>query len=482
MFVSQLDQARCPRVDEARGEDVLRLVVLALGEEPTRGLEAGGWQLVEAGGLRCVAVDLALTRVLFHARLSQANTRGDGNASKEQVDRCGPVGAAQLHRLRVIGQVGNRRLKGVGIAEHRVVDVLPAKRHAHQNGAVAVTPADRGWRLLMGNKTQERGRDGVTKRCERCCVRQVASDHLERGVGETRSRRELVDAILDDAGMEVHARSGLPHGDLRREGDMNAIGMGNFAQHPLGEHHLVGSIQRIDGQELDLLLHHLTPVRDEVTDLGMGVLHRATDGNEVREGLRAHFLPLGEGPGFVVAALRLDGEQLFFLREEVVLEFTEGLQLAARLLLECSLSLPQDFLGRRGQGATVNIVEAAQDIEGRDVREGVEERGSHARHDIQVRGGRLDECEQGGTVDALSESQHPIEVSLGLDREVQGLQASVPSDVAEVEHLDAIVLDIADDVGFRKLLRGLSEGLHERVGVQRHCVSRQHETLLFEYD
>ena len=69
-----------------------------------------------------------------------------------------------------------------------------------------------------------------------------------------------------------------------------------------------------------------------------------------------------------------------------------------------------------------------------------------------------------------------------MDREVQGLQASVPSDVAEVEHLDAVVLDIADDVGFRKLLRGLSEGLHERVGVQRHCVSRQHETLLFEYD
>ena len=214
----------------------------------------------------------------------------------------------------------------------------------------------------------------------------------------------------------------------------------------------------------------------------MGVLHRAADGNEVRESLRAHFLPLGEGPRFVVAALRLDGEQLLFLREEVVLEFTEGLQLAARLLLERSLSLPQDFLGRRGQGAAVNIVEATQDIEGWDMREGVEERGSHARHDIQVRGGRLDECEQGGTVDALSESQHPIEVGLGLDREVQGLQASVPSDVAEVEHLDAVVLDIADDVGFREFLGRLSKGLNERVGAKRHCVGRQHESLLFEHD
>ena len=116
------------------------------------------------------------------------------------------------------------------------------------------------------------------------------------------------------------------------------------------------------------------------------------------------------------------------------------------------------------------------------MREGIEERRGHARHDIQVRGGRLDECEQRGTVDAFSERQHPVQVSLGLDREVQGLQTPIPSDIAEVEHLDVIVFDVADDVGFREFLRGLSEGLHQRVGVQRHCVSRQHKTLLFEYD
>ena len=89
---------------------------------------------------------------------------------------------------------------------------------------------------------------------------------------------------------------------------MNAIGMGNFAQHPFGEHHLVGRVQGVDGQELDLLLNHLTSVGNEVTDLGMGVLHRGADGNEVCECLRAHVLPLREGTGLVVAALGLDGE------------------------------------------------------------------------------------------------------------------------------------------------------------------------------
>ena len=66
-------------------------------------------------------------------------------------------------------------------------------------------------------------------------MRQVAANHLERGVRQTGSCRELVDAVLHDAGMEVHAGTRLSHGDLRREGDMDAVGMGDFKQHPFGE-------------------------------------------------------------------------------------------------------------------------------------------------------------------------------------------------------------------------------------------------------
>ena len=108
--------------------------------------------------------------------------------------------------------------------------------------------------------------------------------------------------------MEVHARPGLADGDLRREGDVDAVGMGDLAQHPLGQHHLVGGIQGIHRQELDLLLDHLTTVGHEVTDLRVGILDRASHGHQVQEGLRAHAIPLREGAGFVIAALGLDRE------------------------------------------------------------------------------------------------------------------------------------------------------------------------------
>ena len=184
----------------------------------------------------------------------------------------------------------------------------------------------------------------------------------------------------------------------------------------------------------------------------------------------------------MVAALRFDGEQVLLVGEEVVLELAEGLQLAARLLLQGALGLAQNLLRCRGQGLAVDVVEAAQDIQGRNVRERVEEGCGQAGHDVQVRGGRLDEGEERRAVDALPQRQHTIQVCLGLDREVQCLQATVASDVAQVEHPDAVVLDIADDVGFRKFLRRLSEGSNEGVGTEGNGVGRQHEALLFEYD
>ena len=101
--------------------------------------------------------------------------------------------------------------------------------------------------------------------------------------------------------------------------------MGDFAQHPLGEHHLVGGIEGVHGQEFDLLLDHLATVGHKVTDLRVGVLDRTSHGHQVQQGFRAHALPLREGARFVVAALRFDGEQVLLLGEEVVLKFAEGL-------------------------------------------------------------------------------------------------------------------------------------------------------------
>ena len=231
--------------------------------------------------------------------------------------------------------------------------------------------------------------------------------------------------------------------------------MGDLAQHPLGQHHLIGCGARVYGQELDLLLDHLTPIRHEVTDLGVGVFDGAPHAHQVEQGLGTYVLPLRERPRLVVATLGFDPEQRVLRGEEVVLEFAEGLEGAACLCLEGALSLAQDLLRGRGQGRSAHIVETAQELHRGDRGERVEERGGQARYHVQVGGRCLDEGEERGSVDALTEGEDAVEMCLGLNRKVKGLEPTISADVAKVEHRDPIVFDVSDDVGLRELLRGL---------------------------
>ena len=217
--------------------------------------------------------------------------------------------------------------------------MLPAERHAHEDRSVAVPPADRGRGLLVRDEAQERGGHRVPEGGERCRVGEVAADHLEGVLGQPFAGRELVHPVFDEAGVEVHARARLADRDLGREGHLDAIGVGNLTQHPLGQDHLVGRVHRVDRQELDLLLDHLAALDDEVSDLGVGVFDGAPHTHQVKERLGAHVLPLGERAGLVVAALRFDAEEGLFGGEEVILELAEGFEGAARVLLEGALCL-----------------------------------------------------------------------------------------------------------------------------------------------
>ena len=280
----------------------------------------------------------------------------------------------------------------------------------------------------------------------------------------------------------MHAGTGLSHRDLGRERHLDSIGVGDLAQHPLGQHHLIGRVAHVHGQEFDFLLDHLTPVRNEVTDLRVGILDGAAHAHQVCQGLRSHVLPLREGAGLVVAALRFDAEESVLRREQVVLELAERLQGGARLRLEGALGLAQDLLRCRGEGRAAHVVEATQELHRGQHRKGAQEGCRQARDDVEVRGGRLDEAEQGGSVDAFAEREDPIKVCFGLNRKIEGFEAPIPADVAKVHHRDPIVFDIADDVSLRELLGRLSERLNEGVRVEGDGVGRKHLTLLIEND
>ena len=266
--------------------------------------------------------------------------------------------------------------------------------------------------------------------------------------------------------MEVHAGAGLADGDLRGEGHLDAVGVGDLAHHPLGQHHLIGRTGDVGGQELDLLLDDLAAVGDEVADLGVGVLDLAPHAREVVEGLGAHLRPLRERGRLVVAALLLDLEELVDRREQVVLELAERLQAAAGLGLERLLRLAQDLLRGADQRVALDVVEAAHDVQGGKRGEGVEEGGAQLRDHVQVGAGGVDDVEQGGPVDPLPHGEDPVQVGDGLDGEVQLLEPAVPAHVAQVEHGNAPFGDEADDVRAGELVSGLAQGLDQGVRVE----------------
>jgi len=305
-------------------------------------------------------------------------------------------------------------------------------------------------------------------------VRQIATDDATRHVGEPCALRELVDAILHQAGVEMHPRASLPDDDLRRERHLDAMGMRHPPHHPLRQGHLVGRAGDVGGKELDFLLHHLETVGDEVPDLGVGVLDGTAHPRQVGQGLDAHRLPFRERPGLVVAALGFDGEQFLGGREQVVLQLSEGLQPATGLVLEGLLGLAEDLLRGAGEGVALHVVEAAHDVEGGQLREGVQERGAQLRHHVEVGTGGVDEVEQRRPVDPFSHRQDPVQVVGRLDREVQHLQPPVAAEVSQVEHGNALLGNEVDDVGASELVRLLSERTNQRVGVQGKGIDLRH--------
>ena len=73
------------------------------------------------------------------------------------------VGGPELDGLGVVGKLPDGSLLRVGVAEHAVVEVLPAERHPHQHGTVAVPPTDGGGGLLVRNESQEGRGDRVAE-------------------------------------------------------------------------------------------------------------------------------------------------------------------------------------------------------------------------------------------------------------------------------------------------------------------------------
>ena len=173
----------------------------------------------------------------------------------------------------------------------------------------------------------------------------------------------------------------------------------------------------------------------------------------------------------MVATLVGDGEEVVFLADDVVFKLAHGLEVVAGDFGERLGSLAQDVLRGVLQRLAFVVIVGAEERQGGDFRERVQESGGETRDDVEVAGTGVDESrEDVGTVDALAVGEDLLEILAAVQHETEGLDAPVTGHIMEVDHRDVVLLDVLDHVRLGELLRTFLEIIHERVEAHRDVV------------
>ena len=242
----------------------------------------------------------------------------------------------------------------------------------------------------------------------------------------------------------MEAAAGLADGDLRGEGDIDAVLVGQRADDPLGDEQLVGRSLEVGGQELDLVLFVHQSLLREVAHLRVAVLDLTARLGNVLHGAHTELGRLVEGRGLVVAPLVGRKKEILLRADDIELQFAHDVEIETRHTAQLFVRTAQRLLGSHVEGLAVLGVVAAQDVERGDFAEGVAEGRAVARHNVEVARTRLDIGEEARTVHPLAAGEDALQVGLVVDDEIQGLQTPVRPRVTEIDHLDAVLLDITD--------------------------------------
>ena len=134
--------------------------------------------------------------------------------------------------------------------------------------------------------------------------------------------------------MDMEARARLARSNLGREGDVEAVAVGEIADNPLRDDELVGSICRSHRQELNLVLLVYHAVDGEVTHLRVTILNLTTRLCDICHALGAELVELGIGCRLVVALLVCSREETLVWGDYIVLQLSHSLKLHASDLIE----------------------------------------------------------------------------------------------------------------------------------------------------
>ena len=124
------------------------------------------------------------------------------------------------------------------------------------------------------------------------------------------------------------------------------------------------------------------------------------------------------------------------------------------------------MFGGGSEGAAVFVEIGAEQTEGGDLGEGIDKGGGEARQHVEVAAAGADEAEEARSVYALAAAEEGIEIGAVGDDEIERFEAPVAGGIEEIDHADAVLGNVAHDVGLGELTRRLLEVGHEGVGVE----------------
>ena len=227
---------------------------------------------------------------------------------------------------------------------------------------------------------------------------------------------------------------------------------------------MVGGILYVSHQEFNLILFENLVIHGEITYFGVTVFNLATHLGNIQHAFFAEFLEFGERCGFMVTTLVGSLVQVILVTNHIIFQLAHSLEFHTRYLGKCLGSLTQHVFRRIFHGLAVLVEIGAQHGDGRNLGKRIQKSSAETRNHIQVAGTGMDEGgEDVGAVNTLTGGQNLLQIFAVVQHEIQGFQTAVTCHIMEVHHRDFLLLDVLNNVSFRKFFRILFQVVYQRI-------------------
>ena len=249
--------------------------------------------------------------------------------------------------------------------------------------------------------------------------------------------------------------------DLRSKRNVQPVLVCQITDHPFGDHQLVGGIFHPRRQEFNLILFIYFTIQGKITNFRMPVFYLSSRLCDILHTLRTELVELRIRPRFMISALISCREQIFLIRNHIILQLSHRLELHTCHIRKRLACLVQRIFRRAFQRFAILIKERAQHAQRRQFGKRIDKRRTETRNHIQVAATRLDKRKQAGTVHPLSTSKDRIQISRIINYKIQCFQSPACCGIHEVHHADIVLLDIRNNVCFRKFGSRFLKGSHQ---------------------